>query len=74
MCPPIGGQVPTLVHALTGRLSWRVTLRLLKASDAGGYSIATRTSRPGTSFYLILQARRATITLILSVPPPRKAA
>jgi hypothetical protein len=32
----IGRQVPTLVYVLTGRLSWRVTLRLLKASDAGG--------------------------------------
>jgi hypothetical protein len=34
VCQLIGGQVLTLVHALTGRLSWRTVFRLLKASSA----------------------------------------
>ena len=35
VCQLIGGQVPTLVHALTGCLSWRTAFRLLKGSNAG---------------------------------------
>ncbi len=49
VCEVIRGQVPTLVHALMGRLSWRTALRLIKASVAGGCSIPARASRPSTS-------------------------
>ena len=42
VCEVIRGQVPTLVHALKGRLSWRTALRLIKASVAGGCSIPAR--------------------------------
>jgi len=49
VCEVIRGQVPTLVHALKGRLTWRTALRLIKASVAGGCSIPPRASRPSTS-------------------------
>jgi hypothetical protein len=49
VCEVIRGQVPTLVHALKGRLSWRTALRLIKASVAGGCSIPARANRPSTS-------------------------
>lgn len=49
VCEVIRGQVPTLVHALKGRMAWRTALRLIKESVMGGCSIPARADRPSTS-------------------------
>lgn len=49
VCEVIRGQVPTLVHALKGRMAWRTALRLIKESVMGGCGIPARADRPSTS-------------------------
>jgi hypothetical protein len=44
-----GGQVPTLVHALTSHLSWLATWPLLKINGTGDCSMPVRAGGPNTS-------------------------